>query len=297
MVWQVLGVLALIAVACFAYGVFVERDSYRLRRVEAGVLPPGSKPIRVLHISDIHLLPDQRRKLRFIRSLRELHPDLVINTGDNIAAANSVRPLVEALGPLLAVPGAFVFGSNDYLPPRLVNPFSYLVKSSRPHNSGRELPHGELDAALSVGGWRNVMERRVLLRVGEVSVEVRGTDDPHHERDDYSRVAGAPEPGVLAIGVTHAPYSRVLNLMAADRLEIVFAGHTHGGQVCVPGYGALTTNCDLPTRQAKGLSAHVWGGCSMPLHVSAGLGTAPTAPFRFACPPEATLVTLVARQA
>ena len=91
--------------------------------------------------------------------------------------------------------------------------------------------------------------------------------------------------------MTHAPYLRVLDAMAADGADLVLAGHTHGGQLCVPGVGALVTNCDLPRKQAKGLSAHD----GSVLHVSAGLGTSPYAPVRFACRPEATLLTLTAR--
>jgi hypothetical protein len=104
-------------------------------------------------------------------------------------------------------------------------------------------------------------------------------------------VAGAfAEDADLALAVTHAPYLRVLDPMAADGADLIVAGHTHGGQLRVPGYGALVTNCDLDTQRARGLSSH---GDSA-LHVSAGLGTSPYAPFRFACPPEATLLTLVA---
>jgi predicted MPP superfamily phosphohydrolase len=79
--------------------------------------------------------------------------------------------------------------------------------------------------------------------------------------------------------------------MAADQVDLILAGHTHGGQLCVPGFGALVTNCDLPTGQAKGLSAVA----GVPMHVSAGLGTSPFTPIRFACRPEATLLTLVSR--
>lgn len=81
--------------------------------------------------------------------------------------------------------------------------------------------------------------------------------------------------------------------MAADGMDLIFAGHTHGGQVCVPGYGALITNCDLDTARVKGLSRH---GAAH-LHVSGGLGTSPFAPYRFANRPEVTLLTLTARSA
>lgn len=80
--------------------------------------------------------------------------------------------------------------------------------------------------------------------------------------------------------------------MAADGADLIIAGHTHGGQVCVPGYGALVTNCDLDPARAKGLSSHEGAA----LHVSAGLGTNPYAPVRLACPPEATMLHLLPRE-
>jgi predicted MPP superfamily phosphohydrolase len=133
-----------------------------------------------------------------------------------------------------------------------------------------------------------------MLKAGGRSIELVGVDDPHVERDDYRSVAGPIAPGAdVHIGVTHTPASRVLDAMAADGFALLLAGHTHGGQVCVPGYGALITNCDLPPAMAKGL--HRWPGSEAWLHVSAGLGTHPTAPYRFACRPEATILTLIPR--
>jgi predicted MPP superfamily phosphohydrolase len=75
----------------------------------------------------------------------------------------------------------------------------------------------------------------------------------------------------------------------------MLAGHTHGGQVCVPGFGALVTNCDIPRRQVKGVSSWTHDDRTAALEVSAGLGTSVWAPVRFACRPEATLLTLTAR--
>ena len=133
------------------------------------------------------------------------------------------------------------------------------------------------------------------------AIEIRGVDDPHIERDDYGLVAGSPSDDAdIAIGVAHAPYLRVVDAMAADGIDLMLAGHTHGGQVCIPGVGALVTNCDLDRRKASGLS-HIERPLmeftphdrpDMWLHVSAGLGTSPYAPIRFACPPEAILVSL-----
>ncbi len=83
----------------------------------------------------------------------------------------------------------------------------------------------------------------------------------------------------------------MLDRFAADGYQLVMAGHTHGGQLCLPFYGALVTNCGLDRTRAKGPSR--WGA-NMQLHVSAGLGTSPFAPVRFCCRPEATLLTLIA---
>jgi predicted MPP superfamily phosphohydrolase len=112
-------------------------------------------------------------------------------------------------------------------------------------------------------------------------------------RDRYDRIAGpVPDPVTLRLGLTHSPEPRVLDRFAGDGYDLVLAGHTHGGQLRVPGYGALVTNCGLDRSRARGASrwgTHLW------LHVSAGLGTSPYAPVRFACPPEASLLTLVPR--
>ena len=207
--------------------------------------------------------------------------------------------LVDALGGLLDVPGVFAFGSNDHHGPRPINPLSYIVgPSSRSKPARTPLPAAELKAAFEASGWRDAAEQKFVMDVAGLSVEVRGTSDAHIAADHYPAVAGAPSAEVdLSLGVTHAPYLRLLDGMAADGVDLILAGHTHGGQVCVPVYGALVTNCDIDRHRVKGFSSHTSGGRTAALHVSAGLGTSPFAPYRFACPPEATLLTLVSRDA
>jgi predicted MPP superfamily phosphohydrolase len=279
--------------AALAYASLIERHAFTLRRCDVPVLPPDAEPLRLLHLSDLHMMPTQRRKQDWVAALAGTDPDLVVVTGDNLAHPDAVPGVLRALDPLLDLPGAFVFGSNDYRGPVWKNPLAYLGPE-REYVQGVELPSEELRAALTGSGWADLNNARTVLKAGGRSVELVGVDDPHVERDDYASVAGAASHGAdLHLGVTHTPASPVLDAMAADGFSLLLAGHTHGGQVCVPGYGALTTNCDLPRSMAKGL--HRWPGTDAWLHVSAGLGTHPTAPVRFACRPEATVLTLIPR--
>lgn len=298
----------LLAVAAAGVGyAYVETKLFTVRRVTVPVLPVGEPDVRVLHISDLHLVPRQRRKLAWIRSLAELQPDLVVDTGDNLADVGAVEPLLDALEPLLATtPGVFVMGSNDYWGPKPKNPARYLLPDSRVrHPEPTPLPWHGLVAGFTSAGWKDLDNRRddVVLRDGRKLTFV-GTDDPHLDLDEMpARPAGTTaDDGLLHLGVTHAPYQRVLKDFQDDGAALILAGHTHGGQLCVPGFGALVTNCDLDRRRASGL--HGWPGArpdrrngsgSTWLHVSAGAGTSPYTPVRFACRPEATLLTLTAR--
>ena len=169
--------------------------------------------------------------------------------------------LAKSLEPLRAVPGVFVFGSNDYWAPKAINPFKYFVQGRVPKMSTARLPTDELESELLNAGWASLNNARGRRRWLGNRIDMRGVNDPHIQLDRYHEVAGEFDPdAALRLAVTHAPYLRVLDPMAADGADLIIAGHTHGGQVCLPGYGALVTNCDLDTRRAKGLSHH--RGCS-----------------------------------
>lgn len=268
-----------------------EAQRFTLRRTEVPVLPQGQPALRILHISDLHLTPNQDRKRAWVHSLRTLNPDAIIVTGDFLSHQEAVPHAIAAVEPLMDLPGAFVLGSNDYFAPKPINPAKYLRGPSQLQPKRPMLPWPELVAGLTAGGWQDLSNAQATMEVDGRMVHLRGVDDPHISRDDYASVAGPFDDAAdLSLGVTHAPYLRVLEGFQQDNADLVLAGHTHGGQLRMPGVGALVTNCDLPPAQARGLSRY---GSSF-LHVSAGLGTSPYAPVRFACPPEATLITLTA---
>ena len=290
--------LAIVGLACAIWGVLIERQLFVIRRASVRVLPAGTEPIRVLHVSDIHMAPWQRRKQRWLlRALASEPYDLVVDTGDNLGHANGIAPVLSSLAPALTKPGVFVHGSNDYHAPVLRNPLAYLRKPSE-RGDGPDLDTARLTAAFESAGWLNLNNRGGELLVNGSRLAFVGVDDAHDDLADIGSigrsVADQTTGAALRIGVTHAPYLAVVAAMADAGAAVTFAGHTHGGQVAIPGVGALVTNCDLPPRYAKGLSAWVGKtGASTILNVCAGLGHSIFAPVRFAVRPELRVLTLL----
>jgi predicted MPP superfamily phosphohydrolase len=293
-----LPVTAAAGAAVLGYAGVVERNWFALRRFEIPVLPPGTGPLRILHISDTHLTPGRKRLRSWIRSLDDLDPHLVVNTGDSIAHPEAVGYLLDALGPLLHRPGAFVLGSNDLFAPEPFNPALYLLgpsSSRRKKKRAPDLPWEKLRDGMATAGWLDLDNRRGTLTAGGLDIAMAGVGDAHIKRDRYAEIAGRADPGAdLRLGVMHSPEPRVLDQFAADGYDLLLAGHTHGGQLCLPWYGALVTNCGIDRERVSGLHRYPAEGPAW-LHVSAGLGTSPWAPARFACRPEASLLTLVPR--
>ncbi|UZX04512.1 metallophosphoesterase [Arthrobacter sp. CDRTa11] len=284
--------------AAFGYGLW-EKNQFVLREESLAILPPGRAPFRILHLSDIHFVPGQDTKATWLQSLASLEPDLVVNTGDNLSHVKAVDPLLKALRPLLEFPGVFVPGSNDYYAPSLKNPASYLLGPSKAKRDSIELDWPRLRAGFGMGGWVDLTNRHQSLVLKGMRFDFSGVDDPHLRRERY---AGWPrgtrnqdQTQHLRVAVIHAPYQRVLDHFTRDGADLLLAGHTHGGQICIPGYGAVVANCDIPTWRAKGLNDWEFDGRTTPVNVSGGIGTSRFAPVRIACRPEAVLLTLTAR--
>ena len=320
----------------------IEAHSYVLRRrtimMDAPQGEQASPSLRILQLTDIHLLPRQRHKIEWIKHLAATNPDMIVLTGDQLASGDALPALLEALEPFANTPGVFVFGSHDYHSPHMKNPLSYPIQrffpsagSAGPESKAgsadsagttgsaggepeRDLPWQEMAAAFEEWGWANLNNARATRRIGEWNINFVGVDDPHMDADRFpaalAEAADSRDGRSLTIGVTHAPYRRVLDQMAAEHCSLVFAGHTHGGQVCIPRYGALVSNCDIPPALASGLFRWPFDGrvlkgdgaiaarssageYPMFVNIPTGLGTSPFAPFRVACRPEAVQIDLI----
>ena len=283
------------------WGIGIERYLFTVREHELQVLPVGSTPVRILHLADAHMAPWQHRKQNWIAGLAERWmPDLVVNTGDNVGHAGALRGLRTAFDPLRGIPGVFVHGSNDHAAPSPRNPFKYFTGPSTITTAEIPLDTDELDAYFTQElGWEDLNNAAAAVKVGGGRIAAFGVNDAHRYWDDLTALPGALETVratgqfELTLGVTHAPYRRVLDEFVDLGAGLILAGHTHGGQVRVPGFGALVANCDIPLPQARGLSTWSHGSRTAPLNVSAGLGHSIYAPVRFACRPEASLITLL----
>lgn len=297
-----LGAVGAVGAGAAIWGIGIERYLFTVRETSAVALPPDAAPLRILHISDAHMAPWQHRKQDWLASLAELKPDLIVNTGDNLGHENGLDGIRRAFAPFAGIPGVFVHGSNDVAAPSPRNPFRYFLGPSKKNHKPELLDTDAMDRYFTDElGWTDLNNAAARLRIAGTDVDFFGVDDAHRDWDrldelpDAISALGARDAATPVLGVTHAPYQRVLNGFTDLGVDAILGGHTHGGQVCLPGFGALVANCDIPLKQAKGLSTWSHGGRSVPLNVSAGCGHSIYAPVRFACRPEATLLTLTAR--
>jgi predicted MPP superfamily phosphohydrolase len=280
-----LAALAALGVATYP---FLEAKWYRLNRLNVSLGRPVPRTT-VLHISDTHLIARDKKLIAFIRSLpgRIPVPDLIVATGDLIEDNSGIGPITTALNALPARHGRFyVLGSHDYYQSHFQSYLKYFT-GRRHAIKATAADTKSLEERLRGAGWVAVTNRTEQIQTEVGTVRVSGVDDPYLRREETDHIERASDE-VLAIGLAHAP--DVVSQWMLQGFDLVFTGHTHAGQVRVPGFGAVVTNSSLPTELAGGLH-RVGSGW---LHVSPGLGTGRFAPIRFNCRPEATLLEITA---
>ena len=122
---------------------------------------------------------------------------------------------------------------------------------------GEQLPWRDLRDGMRDRGWLDLTNAAGELIVDGRRIAFAGVDDSHLKRDRYDLVAGPADPDAdVRIGLAHSPEPRVLDRFAADGYDLLLCGHTHGGQLRVPFYGALVTNCGIDRERARWL--HRW---------------------------------------
>jgi predicted MPP superfamily phosphohydrolase len=236
----------------------------RHNRVVIPRLPPPFHGFQVLHLSDIHLDMDPDIGAAIAARIRETDYDLCVVTGDFRARTyGDVTAAVEAMAELRARidrPVYAVLGNHDFI---------------------------EMVPDLEALDIRVLLNESVAIeRDGQV-IHLAGIDDPHYYRADNLEKAadGIPEDGVSVL-LSHSP--EPYRHAAYAGFDLMLCGHTHGGQICLPGGTAITYNAKCPRALGRG----AWRWNNLQGYTSVGAGSC-VVPVRFNCPPEITVHQLL----
>lgn len=223
-------------------------------------LPAAFDSFTLLHLSDLHLDADPAYPAALIEHLRQVTYDLCVITGDFRAKTHG--PHAAALAALAQVR------------PHLRGPV-YAVLGN--HDSIRMAPGIE---ALKI---TLLLNESVPVERGGSTIHLAGIDDPHYYQvDNFDKVAAHLPPEDVSILLSHSP--ETYRHAAHAGFDLLLSGHTHGGQICLPGGIALMTNAACPRRYCQG----AWRYHAMQGYTSVGSG-ASVVGVRFNCPPEITL--------
>ena len=226
-------------------------------------LPPAFDGYRILQLSDLHLDIHPELPTRLGEVLRGVAADLVLYTGDystrHQPPMTGLRSLQPLAGTLRARDGCFaILGNHD---------------------------HTDTAEHLEAMGLSLLVNEHVSLNRGKDWLHLTGLDDVHHFYSDEARQALNSAPDGFRIAVVHSP--EVADFAAAAGYRLYICGHTHGGQICLPGGRALLS----ATSRCKEYVSGTWHCGDMLGFTSRGVGSSGL-PARFNCPPEACLIEL-----
>ena len=258
-----------------------EPGALRLARIDLPIegLSPAFDGFTLAHITDLHLRRGERITRQLLEVLRWVRPDAVAVTGDLLDDREGVAQLARLLAVLARMSPVYaVLGDNDY---------------------EEVLPLGHLLGVLERAGCRVLRNQADVVWRDGAALAILGVEDPHTRRADLLAAAADRERRLRAAGgagggrLQHVPtvllaHSPEIAPEAAEAgIDVVLAGHTHGGQICLPWFGALVTNSRLGRRFASGLCT----ADKTRVYVNRGIGTA-RLPARLFCPPEVAVIRL-----
>jgi len=281
----------------------------------------GKLLLTILHLSDFHLRKNFKGKklFKFVQSLAGINVDLIFITGDLIGSSNSTEYMIEMLTPLKAKLGKYtIFGVHDHYDKALTEFVRNMFKRKKSYRKENDIA-GMVKRLKSIGIEALINESRKIEfnTDGINSIEIIGLDDPivkkidiarafsnidpankmePVEKSDYRKVFALSETkiheinnnGKLRIVIMHTPDTDSIINLARKKTDIIFSGHTHGGQVRLPLVGAIISGCKIKTKFASGL----FYLRTLILYVTRGLGEGKYSQFRFYCPPEASLIRI-----
>jgi predicted MPP superfamily phosphohydrolase len=254
----VLILLMLALVAACVYGFFIE--PYRIEVTHWQIQAPVAKPLKIAHLSDLHTAGLGRRELRLLELLRAEQPDVIVITGDTLTTGFQYERILPLLSRLHAPLGVWLVRGN--------------WENQHPMRLERERQfYSQVGIQFLLNEARSVRE----------DVWFAGLDDPSTGEPNLNTALTLVPQGAYVIALFHAPgyFDQI-----AGRVPLVLAGHTHGGQVRLPGVPVFWKPRDSGKYLEGWYSAH---GSQM--YVSRGIGTS-FLPVRFLCRPELSIITV-----
>ncbi len=241
------------------------------------------KIFRILHLSDTHLSDPESEKLRFLEEITDGDFDIVVLTGDVFENYTGLKyaPSLLSRKPKL---GAYaVLGNHDYYNYSFFNKIVGRINRKWRHPMEYRDVNPMINA-MQNNGW-DVLQNE--SRTHAEGVHVVGVDYPGIAPDELTRLVSEGPDGYLKLALFHMP--RYLHTFVHAGVDFALGGHTHGGQIRVPGVGALITDSELSRKEASGL---IYRGKTV-FHISRGLSADPRSNFRLFCPPAATIIEVV----
>lgn len=283
--------LAGAAVSGLAVYLYARRETknYRLENVSLtiangkGVAEKKQRQLKILHLSDLHLIEPESHKIDFLQKITDDDYDLVFLTGDIFEDYSGLRYASKLLAKMPKLGAFAVLGNHDY--------FAYTMIHKTIGRIWRRFRHPKqrrdvrpIISSLEFAGIQVLRDE--ICNFNRHGFSLVGIDYPTIAPARLEElVAAAPEKHLL-MALFHVPYK--LDVISQAGVHLAFGGHTHGGQVRLPGIGALITDSELERHEAYGLTSRD----QTIFHISRGLGADPRSNFRLFCPPAATVITV-----
>ena len=273
----------------------------RRRRVTVAGLPAELDGFRVLHISDLHggaRGPGGRAIAKLVSASRKADPDLVLFTGDMTDKKKDLRPFLPMLAEIGSRYGKFsVLGNHDHGLRKTVIQDLARRLTGRQRRGPKEFPEENLGDTVALNrellgraGIR-LLENECATLAARGGVQVCGVDDCQYGYADFEGTAAQVDRGAgVRILLTHSPDA--VRWTGGAGYDLVLAGHTHGGQICLP---HPTKGRILLSTSGSAFGSGMYRVNGLDMHVSPGVGTT-LLPFRLLRRPEITLLELIRAQ-
>jgi len=283
-------ILAMATAVLILWMVWFEPGWLKLRVIPLELGFKSKRPLKILHLSDTHFPLQLKVLRRFFKQLEAVKPDLVVITGDLIEYDAGISVCAEAVKSLNSRLGTYaVLGNHDHFSYGLFSSWKFAlgmdvrsIDGDNPNDTAR------LKRELKDAGCRVLENENLILEHEGQSICLIGLDDPVTRQADVAKAFEGAEPADLRVLLAHSV--DVLPIVGEKGVHLTLSGHTHGGQLGVPFYGALPMrrHCRLGRRYVAGL--HRYGATIT--HTSRGLGVGRFFRFRFLCRPEASILEI-----